>query len=79
MSLRDVLQGNTAFPSTGDPAEDARIAEQLRLHAAREAEGLCPNGCGPITIDSPTHQHCAACGFIQERRTLYVGDLSGER
>lgn len=59
--------GNTMFPSTGDPEQDAKIAESIRLHAAREAEGLCPNGCGPITVDSPVEQHCEVCGFIQQK------------
>jgi hypothetical protein len=58
--------GNAMFPSTGDPEQDAKIAEGIRRHAANEAEGLCPNGCGPITIDSPSERHCERCGFIHQ-------------
>lgn len=59
--------GNTSFPSTGDPERDAAMAARIRRDAAAEAEGMCPNGCGPMTENSPTKQHCAACGFVHER------------
>jgi hypothetical protein len=62
--------GNAMFPSTGDAEQDARIAESIRRHAANETEGLCPNGCGPITIDSPSKKHCERCGFVGVTSTL---------
>jgi hypothetical protein len=58
--------GNFSFPSTGDPERDSEIAARIRRDAGAEAEGICPNGCGPITIDSPTEKHCERCGFIQQ-------------
>ena len=52
-----------SFPSSGDPVQDAATAASIRQHAAREAEGLCPNGCGPVRwLDDHTRE-CAACGF----------------
>jgi hypothetical protein len=62
--------GNAMFPSTDDRDQDARIAASIRRHAANEAEGLCPNGCGPITIDSPGENHCQRCGFVCVTRSL---------
>lgn len=58
--------GNAMFPSTGNAQQDAAIAARIRRDAGAEAEGLCPNGCGPMTIDSPSEKHCEACGFIHQ-------------
>ena len=54
-----------AFPSSGDPEEDAREAERLRLTFGRTAEGMCPNGCGPLTWPEYDNvAECPACKFV---------------
>jgi hypothetical protein len=72
MDTRKLPGGNAGFVSTGDPEQDARIAAGIRRHAANEAEGLCPNGCGPITLDGASERHCASCGFIGQTFRLIV-------
>jgi hypothetical protein len=62
--------GNAMFPSTGDPEQDAQIAARIRRDAAADAEGMCPNGCGPMTIDSPSEKHCERCNFVHQKFTL---------
>ncbi len=67
---RKLPGGNMSFPSTGDPARDAEEAARIRRSEAARTEGLCPNGCGPMTEDSSSSSHCAACGFVYQRFTL---------
>lgn len=62
--------GNVSFPSTGDPEQDAQIAARIRRDAGAEAEGMCPNGCGPMTIDSPSEKHCESCNFVRQTFSL---------
>lgn len=69
--------GNASFPSTGDPEKDLKIAADIRLRAGREAEGLCMNGCGPITIDSATDHHCDICGFVRHIASRPIDGYSG--
>jgi hypothetical protein len=52
-----------AFPSTGDPERDAKIAADFRRHDALMSEGLCPNGCAPMVSDDAHNSHCPVCGF----------------
>jgi hypothetical protein len=52
-----------AFVSSGDAEVDARTAAGIRQRMAREAEGMCPNGCAPIVILSDYEVTCAVCGF----------------
>jgi hypothetical protein len=59
--------GDAMFPSTGDADRDAEIGRQFMQREALLAEGMCPNGCGPLTDDTPTKRHCERCPFVQER------------
>jgi hypothetical protein len=53
-----------SFPSSGDEEEDARIAASHRKHIANEAEGLCPNGCSPVTVSADGRERtCPVCGY----------------
>jgi hypothetical protein len=52
-----------AFPSTGDAAEDQKIADNFHLHSARMAENICPNGCGQMNWIDPHNRTCPSCGF----------------
>ena len=58
---------NFAFPSTGDPVLDAMEAARIRRSMANEAEGMCPNGCAPLTWPDPEEPRykavCPKCGF----------------
>lgn len=65
--------GNAMFPSTGDAGRDAEVAADIRRSQAYLAEGMCPNGCGPLVVDSPTKRHCERCPFVQERFVLGAG------
>lgn len=50
--------------ATGDgkpPTE--KDFEDWRRHEANEVEGLCPNGCGPITYLDDHNRTCTVCGF----------------
>lgn len=58
------------FPSTGDPERDAEIAAQWRRSDALLSEGLCPNGCGPLTQLDEYTRTCPACGYIHQRASL---------
>lgn len=51
------------FVSSGNPIEDERIAEGIILHERRLAEGICANGCGPMTVTSRWDADCPKCGF----------------
>lgn len=53
------------FVSSGDPEEDARIAQGIELHEERMSRGICPNGCGPMVLADPYNQDCPKCGFHQ--------------
>jgi ribosomal protein S27AE len=64
---------NFSFPSTGDPEKDADLAAGIRRSKARQAEGICPNGCGELGIKMVDYQevaNCSACGFT---RWTFVG------
>ena len=60
------MNSNIAFVSTGDPAEDRKIAEEYDLHDRRIAEGMCPNGCGPMNRTDPDgySAQCPKCFFV---------------
>lgn len=67
MSLPYPSRETIAIPSTGDTEEDLRQIDAAVLHEKRIAEGMCPNGCGPL---APTRDEfsrwdadCAKCGF----------------
>ena len=62
--LKAALEGRIGFVSSGDPEEDERTRRDILLRAGREAEGLCPNGCGPIEIPEPNLHKCPICGFV---------------
>lgn len=53
-----------SFITSGDPEEDAKEAARIRRELANESEGLCPNGCAPMTWpESDNIAYCAVCGF----------------
>lgn len=52
-----------AFPSTGDPDEDERIAHRFRLHEERMKKNICPNGCGQMNFIDLNNRKCPVCGF----------------
>jgi hypothetical protein len=55
---------NVSFGLSGDPDEDAKTAASIRKHLANESEGLCPNGCAPLTWPRFDHEAvCPKCGF----------------
>lgn len=55
---------NVAFVSSGNAEEDAKEAASIRRQLCNEAEGLCPNGCAPMTWpESDNVAYCAVCGF----------------
>ena len=61
LGAEGMMVSEFAFPTTGDPEEDARIATDIRRQFALESEGLCPNGCAPlIQIDTQTRE-CPVC------------------
>jgi hypothetical protein len=53
--------GDRAFPSSGDPDVDDIVAQAVRAREANLAEGICPNGCGPIERACPGELYCASC------------------
>ena len=56
-----------AIPTTGDPEEDLRRIDAAVLHERCLAEGMCPNGCGPLKPSSGKYSRwdadCERCGF----------------
>jgi len=52
-----------AIPSTGNPAKDEELIDLIILQDARQAENVCPNGCGPMTITDAHNRDCPVCGF----------------
>lgn len=56
-----------AIPSTGDPDEDLQQLDAAVLHERRLAEGMCPNGCGPLELPAGPLRRwdadCPQCGF----------------
>lgn len=54
-----------SFLSTGDPERDRREAEAFLIHDRRIAEGMCPNGHGPmVRIDEDGYEaECPVCFF----------------
>ena len=68
--LKAALEGRVLFLSTGTAEGDAEEARLILLHAANEAEGLCPNGCAPLVRyvengeEWPEAKTCPSCGFI---------------
>lgn len=59
-----------AFESTGDAAEDEKLAAAIRRQRGHDAEGLCWNGCGPMEQQEPGVETCPVCHFILMRRAL---------
>lgn len=56
---------NVMFLSSGDPEKDAEEAARIRRQLCNEAEGLCPNGCAPMTWpERDDVAECPACGFV---------------
>jgi hypothetical protein len=60
------VNSSIAFVSTGDPAEDQKLAEDLDLRDRRIAEGMCVNGCGPMNrTDADGYSaQCPVCYFV---------------
>lgn len=57
--------GRVQFHSTGSDEGDAREAARIRKQLAHESEGLCPNGCAPLTWpERDDVAECPVCGFI---------------
>jgi hypothetical protein len=56
---------SVAFVSTGNAEEDRKIAEEYEVHDRRIAEGVCPNGCGPMnrTDKDGFDAQCPKCYF----------------
>lgn len=52
-----------AFPSTGDPQQDAELLDRYELHDRRMKQNICPNGCGQMTITDAFNRDCPTCGF----------------
>lgn len=63
---------NFSFPSTGDPERDVELAASFRRSQARQIEGICPNGCGPLDQDDDAYRTrtCPACGFTGQTMRL---------
>jgi hypothetical protein len=59
-----------AFVSSGDPDRDGAIMRHHMQSDRRIAEGMCPNGCGPMLQPSPSEQECPKCRFHYERVLL---------
>lgn len=52
-----------AVVSSGDPEADNReIMAHIKSTALMD-EGLCPNGCGPLSKGEYDGSTCVACGF----------------
>lgn len=64
---------NFAFPSSGDAQKDAEFADEFELTDRRIREGMCPNGCGPMTPKDAHEQDCPKCGFHHWQNTPRVG------
>lgn len=52
------------FQTTGNTKKDIELANRIKLHDARVAEGMCPNGCGPLTIIDDHSEDCKKCHFV---------------
>jgi hypothetical protein len=57
------------FSRDSDPADDTPDQAAFRVRDRKIAEALCPNGCGPMTIDG-NRQDCPQCGFSHVRFTV---------
>lgn len=54
-----------SMPSTGDAAKDAQQIDAFVRREKLLIEGICPNGCGPMTMLAVNERECPACGFRQ--------------
>ena len=63
MSALYPSRDTVAIPSTGNREEDLRQIDAFVVHEKRLAEGMCPNGCGPLEPVSRWDAECAECGF----------------
>lgn len=52
-----------AIPSSGDPEQDRREIDSFIKHSMLIDEGMCPNGCGPLSEGEYEGSTCAVCGF----------------
>ncbi len=51
------------FISTGDAAEDEKLARDFILHDERINAGCCPNGCGGMVEVDRWNAECPKCHF----------------
>lgn len=61
---------NIAVASSGDPSQDQREIHAFVAREKRLIEGICANGCGPMTRTDAQTRECPACGFVHYSATL---------
>jgi hypothetical protein len=80
--MSDTERRNFAFVSSGDPEQDARIADDLAVHDERIQRGECPNGDGLlVTSDDPRLSgmwECPRCGFGYVGPARWLDNASAE-
>jgi hypothetical protein len=54
---------NFSFVSSGNAAEDERIAQEFELHRERMDNNVCPNGCAVMKWIDAHNRECPKCGF----------------
>ena len=72
MSLEYPTRENIGMPSTGDPEEDAKQIDDFIIREKRLAEGICSNGCGPMTELNLWDSECPKCGFTYYKMSIQV-------
>lgn len=70
-----LMRDEFAFPTTGDPDKDQKIADGFILRTDRIDRGICPNGCGPLIKTPDDVRECAICGFEGYTVKMYAGLL----
>jgi hypothetical protein len=48
----------------GPSEEMVEILDQFALHERCLQEGICPKGCGPLSVKSYKERFCQVCGFV---------------
>ena len=61
-----------SFPTTGSAEGDRLLALRIQKSMKHHDEGTCPNGHGPLIVDSPSELHCAGCRYTYTRFGLEV-------
>lgn len=54
---------NIAFPASGNAEQDAAEARRINESVKRRELGLCPNGCGPMVLESSHWRSCPSCNY----------------